>query len=44
MEMIIYNKNQVNELIKRSQSDVNQVLKTVTDIINDVKEGNFLFV
>ena len=39
MEMIIYNKNQVNELIKRSQSDVNQVLKTVTDIINDVKEG-----
>jgi histidinol dehydrogenase len=39
MEIIKYNKKQVNDLIQRSQSDVNQVLETVTEIINEVKIG-----
>ena len=34
MEITKYDKKDVKILTKRSQSDVNQVLKTVTDIIN----------
>lgn len=37
MEITKYDKKDVKILTKRSQSDVNQVLKTVTDIINNVK-------
>jgi histidinol dehydrogenase len=39
MEILDYNKETVEELIKRSQADINSVLTTVSDILNDVREN-----
>ena len=39
MEILDYNKETVEELIKRSQTDINSVLTTVSDILNDVREN-----
>lgn len=39
MEILNYNKETVEELIKRSQADINSVLTTVSDILNDVREN-----
>jgi histidinol dehydrogenase len=38
MEIINYNKQNEKDLIKRSQNDVNNIIPTVTEIINTVKE------
>ena len=39
MEILDYNKETVEDLIKRSQADINSVLTTVSDILNDVREN-----
>ncbi len=39
MDIIEYNENEIENLVKRSQSDVNQVISIVTDIIEDIKEN-----
>lgn len=39
MEILKYNKETVNDLIKRSQADINDVLTIVTDILSDIKEN-----
>lgn len=39
MEILKYDKETVNDLIKRSQADINDVLVIVNDILADVKEN-----
>lgn len=39
MEILKYDKETVNDLIKRSQADINEILNTVSDILKDVKEN-----
>lgn len=39
MEILKYDKKTVNDLIKRSQADINEILAIVNDILNDVKEN-----
>ena len=39
MDIIEYNENEIENLVKRSQSDVNQVISIVTDIIENIKEN-----
>ena len=39
MEILKYDKKTVNDLIKRSQADINDVLVIVNDILADVKEN-----
>ena len=39
MEILEYDKETVNDLIKRSQADINEILNIVSDILNDVKEN-----
>ena len=39
MEILKYDKETANELIKRSQADINEILSTVSDILMDVKEN-----
>ncbi|KZX16189.1 histidinol dehydrogenase [Methanobrevibacter cuticularis] len=38
MEILEYKRENVNEIVKRSQNDVNNVLDIVSDILKDVKE------
>ncbi|WP_295622414.1 histidinol dehydrogenase [uncultured Methanobrevibacter sp.] len=39
MEILKYDKETANELIKRSQADINEILSIVSDILMDVKEN-----
>ena len=39
MEILKYDKETVNDLIKRSQADINEILAIVSDILTDVKEN-----
>lgn len=39
MEILKYDKETVNDLIKRSQADINEILTIVSDILADVKEN-----
>ncbi|AMK15116.1 histidinol dehydrogenase [Methanobrevibacter olleyae] len=39
MEILKYDKETVNDLIKRSQADINEILNIVSDILKDVKEN-----
>lgn len=39
MEILKYDKETVNDLIKRSQADINEILAIVSDILVDVKEN-----
>jgi len=39
MDILEYDKKTVNDLIKRSQADINEVLTTVSDILSDIKEN-----
>ena len=39
MEILKYDKETVNDLIKRSQADINEILAIVSDILADVKEN-----
>ena len=39
MEILKYDKENVDELIKRSQADINEILNIVQDILTDVKEN-----
>ena len=39
MEILKYDKETANDLIKRSQADINEILSIVSDILKDVKEN-----
>ena len=39
MEILKYDKETANDLIKRSQADISEVLNIVSDILKDVKEN-----
>ena len=39
MEILRYDKETANDLIKRSQADISEVLNIVSDILKDVKEN-----
>lgn len=39
MKLIKYNENQLNDIIKRSEEDINKIIPTVNDILEDIKEN-----
>ncbi|MGN1363551.1 MAG: histidinol dehydrogenase [Methanobrevibacter sp.] len=39
MKLIEYNENQLNDIIKRSEEDINKIIPTVNDILEDIKEN-----